>query len=152
METVQQEGFMVIGLLIRTTNENGQSAQDIPQLWERFMTENIKAQIPNTIDSEVLCIYTNYEEDHTKPYDTLLGCRVANLDVIPEGLVGRSFESGSYAQFTSEGNLTQGVVYHSWVDIWNQDLDRTYKADFEVYGEKAQDPTQAQVDIFVGIN
>ncbi|MFS4447659.1 GyrI-like domain-containing protein [Maribacter sp. 2307UL18-2] len=151
MKTVAQEGFKVIGILIRTTNENGQSAQDIPKLWERFMTEDTKAQIPNTVDSEVLCIYTNYEEDHTKPYDTLLGCRVASLDNIPVGMVGRTFEPSQYAQSMAKGNLTQGIVYQSWVDIWNQDLDRTFRADFEVYGEKAQDPTHAEVDIFVGI-
>ena len=45
----------------------------------------------------------------------------------------------------------QGIVYNEWVKIWNSDLDRTFVADFEVYGEKAQDPTNAEVEIFVGV-
>ena len=51
----------------------------------------------------------------------------------------------------SKGDLTKGAVYETWSKIWNADLDRTFTADFEVYGEKAQNPTDAEVEIFVAI-
>ena len=41
--------FYVIGITVRTSNENGQSAIDIPKLWETFINENIIDQIPNKL-------------------------------------------------------------------------------------------------------
>ena len=43
------------------------------------------------------------------------------------------------------------MVFGEWTKIWNSDLVRTFTADFEVYGEKAQNPENAEVDIFVAI-
>ena len=151
MEILKKERFKVIGLKVRTTNENGQSANDIANLWNKFMTENSASKIPNKIDNSILSIYTNYEKDHTKPYDTILGCVVSSLDSIPKGMIGQEFKNEKYAKFTSKGNLEQGVVYKTWTAIWNQNLERTFTADFEVYGEKAQNPKNAEVDIFVVI-
>ena len=151
MNTETLDTFTVIGIEVRTTNENGQAATDIGQLWNKFMTEGIMDQIPNKIDSSIYSIYTDYESDHTKPYTTILGCKVKNTDTIPEGMVAKIFEKQNYTKFISKGDLTQGVVYQEWVKIWNADLDRTYTADFEVYGEKAQNPKDAEVEIFVGI-
>lgn len=152
MTKVKQEAFKVIGIKVRTTNENGQAASDIGQLWNQFVSEKIQQKIPNKIDSSVLSIYTNYDSDHTKPYDTLLGCRVSTLDGIPEGMIGQQFEAAIYECFTAKGDLSKGVVYNAWLDIWEKPLDRTYLADFEEYNEKASDRTNAEVDIFVSIN
>lgn len=151
METVKKEGFKIIGIKVRTTNQNKQAAIDIPQLWGKFMSENIQEKIPNKVSSSIFSIYTNYQKDHTEPYDTILGCEVSILTTIPKGMVGQEFTKGTYAKFTANGNLAQGVVYNSWVAIWNKDLDRTFTADFEVYGEKAQNPADAEVEIFVAV-
>ncbi len=152
MQKVNIESFQVIGIAVRTTNANGQAAKDIGALWGRFMGENIAAKIPNKLDQSVLSIYTNYEGDHTLPYDTILGCRVSSLEHIPEGMVGQSFEGGSHVPFVSKGDLTKGAVYETWMEIWKADLNRKYTADFEVYGEKAQNPESAEVDIFVAVS
>ncbi len=143
--------FHVIGISVRTTNENGQSMQDIPALWGRFMAEQITTQIPGKINNDLYCIYTDYEKDHTRPYTTLLGCRVYHLDSIPDGMTGKTFTEGNYNRFTAKGNLAQGIVYNEWINIWNTPLNRAFTADFEVYGEKATHPENAEVDIFVAL-
>lgn len=145
------EKFSVIGISVRTTNENGQAGQDIPALWDKFMTEGIAEKIPNKTDSSIYCIYTEYEKDHTKPYTTILGCKVENLDTIPNGMVGKTFDEATYMKHIAKGNILQGMVFGEWTKIWNSDLDRTFTADFEVYGEKAQNPEKAEVDIFVAV-
>lgn len=151
MNNVKIEPFKVIGIAVRTTNENEQAAKDIPVLWEKLMKENVLNNIPNKIDDTVYSIYTDYEKDHTKPYTTLLGCKVESLDHIPEGMIGKSFDGGDYIKFTTKGNLAEGLVINEWFKIWNMDLERTFTADFEMYGEKAQNPADAEVDILIAV-
>ena len=86
-----------------------------------------------------------------KPYTTLLGCPVSSLDEVPEGMIGMSFAKTDYEKFTATGNLQAGAVYNKWLEIWEQTKNRAYAADFEVYNEKAQDPTNAEVDIFISL-
>lgn len=149
MEKVSIKEFSVIGISIKTTNENGQSAKDIGELWRKFMSENISDKIPNKVNTSIYSIYTDYVGDHTQPYTTILGCKVDSVDEIPEGMVAKTFSSGNYTKFVSKGDLTKGAVFIEWTRIWEMDLPRIYSADFEVYGEKAQNSNDAEVDIFV---
>jgi len=151
MKTVTVSPFYIIGKAIRTTNEDNRSATDIPQLWNEFLADNIAAVIPGKLDNSLYCVYTDYEKDHTRPYTTILGCRVAAITDIPEGLVGKPVGEEQYTVFTATGKITEGIVFREWVKIWNSPLNRTFIADFEVYDERAQNPDEAQVDIYIGI-
>ncbi|MCV2485573.1 GyrI-like domain-containing protein [Flavobacterium sp. SH_e] len=143
--------FNVIGISIRTTNENGQSGKDIPELWNQFLAEEISTKIPNKISNDIYCIYTDYEKDHTRPYTTILGCAVVNLNEIPNGMIGKTIDGNHYEKFIAKGNLAEGIVFNEWLKIWKSDLNRTFTADFEVYGEKAQNPNDAEVEIYIAI-
>lgn len=114
MKTQTIEAFQVIGIAVRTTNENNQAAQDIPALWNKFMSEGISRKIPNALGEELYCIYTDYESDHTKPYTTLLGCKVSTLENIPEGMMGKTFATGDYVPFVAKGNIRKGMVINIW--------------------------------------
>ncbi|WP_213279902.1 GyrI-like domain-containing protein [Chryseobacterium indologenes] len=151
MNNMKVEPFKVIGISVRTTNENGQAAKDIPVLWEKLINEDILNAIPNKIDNTIYSIYTDYEKDHTKPYTTVLGCKVESLDNIPEGMVSYSFDGGDYLKFTTKGDLSKGLVINEWLKIWEMDLGRIFTADFEIYGEKAQNPSDAEVDILIAV-
>ena len=151
MQTVKIEPFNIIGISIRTTNENGQASKEIAELWGKFMSESILEKIPNKVDNEIYSLYTDYESDHTKPYTAILGCKVENLDNIPSGMIGKSFSGGTYTKTTAKGDLMQGLVVNQWSKIFEMELDRAYDADFEIFGEKAQNPSDAEVDFYVGI-
>ena len=151
MQTVIIEPFKIIGISIQTTNENNQASKDIAALWGRFMEENLLTKIPNKASSDIYSLYTSYEGDHTQPYTTILGCRVENLDEIPVGMIGKSIVGGKYFKTSTKGDLMQGLIVKKWEKIFGMDLDRTYVADFEIYGKKAQNPSAAEVDVFVGI-
>lgn len=145
------EPFYVIGISVRTTNENEKMAVDITALWSRFFEEGILEKIPGKLDSSIYCVYTDYEGDFSQPYTVLLGCKVDSLDQIPEGMRGIEIAGGEFSVFKAKGNLQEGVVYHAWQRVWKADLKRTYKSDFEIYGEKAANPEDAEVDIFIGV-
>jgi len=151
MNKVKIEPFQVIGISVRTTNENNQAAKDIADLWGRFMNDKVLEAIPNKIDNTVYSIYTDYESDHTKDYTTILGCKVENLHTIPDGMIGKSFEGGNYAKLSAKGDLMKGLIVNKWMEIWKMDLDRMFTADFEVFGKKAQNPTNAEIDFLIAV-
>ena len=78
MENIKLEAFTVVRIAVKTTNKNGQSATDIGALWQKIMGEGIIEKIPNKIDYAVYSVYTEYEGDYTKPYTTVLGCKVSD--------------------------------------------------------------------------
>lgn len=146
------ETFYIVGLSVRTSNENGQAATDIPALWERFMAEGISSKVTDKLSEEIYSLYTDYEKDHTKPYTTVLGYKVKDLDAIPEGLTGVCVPAKTFEVFTASGKLSDGIVYKEWTNIWSMPLNRAYSGDFEIYGAKAQNPEQAEVDIYIALN
>ncbi|KAF2334669.1 GyrI-like domain-containing protein [Flavobacterium ginsenosidimutans] len=143
--------FSIIGIAIRTTNEGGKSGKDIPQLWNKFISENIGDRIPNKLDNAIYCVYTDYEKDHTKPYTTIIGCKVSGLDEIPNDMIGKTIENSTYEKFTAKGNLTEGAVYNEWLKIWNSDLNRSFTSDFEVYDQRSANLQNGEVDIYIAL-
>jgi len=151
MTTESIEPFFIIGISVRTSNENGQAGTDIPALWNKFLGNDLGSQIPGKISNSLYCIYTEYELDHTRPYTTVLGCRVTSLTQIPEGMTGLAINGGTYIRRTAKGDLHQGVVFNEWTKIWNAGLPRVFTADFEVYDERSHNPENAEVDIFIAV-
>lgn len=150
MKTTIEE-FHVIGISVRTTNEGGQAAKDIPQLWEKFVSEDIESKIPNKASTDLYGIYTEYEGDFTQPYTTIVGYKVNSLDNVPDGLIGLTIETANYEKFTAKGKLSDDIVFNKWTEIWKSNLDRAYVTDFEVYGEKSCEMDNAEIGIFVAV-
>lgn len=150
------EKFHIAGISVRTSNEPGKGEKDIPQLWERFVKENISSLITNKINNDIYAVYTDYVGDHTQPYTIIIGHRVSGLDNIPAGINGVTIESGNYEKFTATGKMEDNVVFLKWLEIWKQNLNRKYITDFEVYKEgcfqQAEASDNISVDIFIGIN
>ncbi len=151
MQTVQRPRLRIVGIAVRTSNQNGDSARDIPALWQRFTAEDIASQIPHASGQEVYCIYTDYTGDHTAPYTCVLGLAVSAVHELPAGLQAVTLAEGAYAKHVARGNLNEGAVFRAWNHIWAAELDRAYVADYEVYGAAARNPEAAEVEIFVGV-
>lgn len=151
MEFPQVDSFELIGISVLTSNDPGKAELDIPTLWEQFFAQDIKNKIPNKTDNSIYCVYTDYEGDHTQPYRVLLGCIVSSIDEIPEGMLAHRINKGKFHKFTATGDIKDNIVYKEWLNIWKSDLDRTFQSDFELYDERSQDLSNAEVDIFIGI-
>jgi len=143
--------FYVIGIAVKTCNTDGSAAKDIPALWGRFMGEKLETKIPNRLDDAVYCIYTDYESDFQHPYVTILGCKVKNLDIIPEGMLGKEIPAANYEKITVDGNISGEAIFGAWTKIWQSDLNRSYQADFEVYSAEKCQAEHPSMDIFVSV-
>lgn len=149
-ERVSLDKILIIGISVRTNNKNNQAQRDISQLWGRFILNNIANSIPNKISDEIYCVYTDYESDHTGDYTTILGCLVSDTSSIPEEMVIKEIPQSDYFKFISEGKLPESVA-QTWSFIWQSDYNRSYIADFEVYGVAAQNPDNAIVATYLSI-
>lgn len=143
--------FKIIGISIQTTNKDGQSLIDLWQLWGTFYTQNIIAKIPNKISDEVYAVYTDYESNYTGKYTTIIGLQVSSIDEIPDWLVAREFESQKFKTFIAKWTMPEAVAT-TWQEIWKNDneLNRSYIYDYEVYWEKSQNWEDSEVDIYIG--
>lgn len=145
--------FKIIGISVKTTNQNNQAATDLGQLWARFYSEEIFHKIPNKESEEVYAVYTDYESDFTGKYTTIIGQRVSTLANIPEGLIGKEIKNDKLTKYMAKGEMP-GAVINTWKEIWanDQTLGRAYEADFEVYGSKSQNGPDSEVEIYIGVN
>ena len=56
----------------------------------------------------------------------------------------------TYQQFQAKGVMPDCIT-EAWKAIWNTDMAREFGYDFEVYGKKSRDWSDAEVDIFISI-
>jgi predicted transcriptional regulator YdeE len=109
------------------------------------------AQIPERIDSAVVAVYTDYASDQEGEYTFVIGARVRASEEAPAGMVAKIVPAGRYAVFVSERGPVGNVVMKTWQRIWAAGIDRAYRADYEVYDERAGDPANALVEVRVGV-
>jgi predicted transcriptional regulator YdeE len=153
----QVQGFAVVGITGRTNNAKEMTpAGIIGKLWGQLMQGNLLTKIPNRADENILAVYTDYASDKNGDYTFILGAKVSQDSEIPAGMVTAKVATGKYADFTSERGPANRVVPEIWQKINSLPRnvpggDRAYQSDFEVYDQRARNPQDAIVDVFVGI-
>lgn len=149
-------GFTVIGISARTDNAK-ESTPDgiIPKQWQKFFSEGMPAKIPDTNGANLYAVYTDYASDHNGEYAYVVGAGVKDGTAAPSGMVARRVLTGQYAVFTTEIGPFAKVVPAAWQRIFKLEeegkLKRAYNTDFEIYDQRAQNPQNAQIDIYVGL-
>jgi len=154
MKQLKHPATNIIGIELRTTNENGKAFAEIPPFWGKFFAEGIVAQIPNKQSNDVYAIYTNFAnegQNNLGIYSLIIGCPVTSLENIPEGFVSVELANGNYNVFTVKENKAE-LVGEAWQEIWalsesdkEWDSRRAYKAEFELYSESGE------IEIFIGM-
>jgi predicted transcriptional regulator YdeE len=146
---IKRPSMTIMGIECRTTNTPEGAAKDIPQLWGKFYREDCLNKIPNKSSNEIISLYCDYEGDFTRPYSVVIGCPVSCVGKVPEGMVVKTIPACHYAHFKAIGEQPASVI-ETWGAIWKTKLPRTYKGDFEIYGDKFYSTPQ-EVDVMVGI-
>jgi predicted transcriptional regulator YdeE len=154
---IQLDAFEVMGIEARTNNaaEAGPNGV-IPKLWQRVVQQHALDGIPDRLDQNIYAVYTDYASDANRDYTLVLGAKVRPGTKTPDGMIVKTVPSGRYAVFTSDVGPVAKVVVQTWKQIWSYyqspvNGQRSYRADFEVYDQRAADPNHAQVDIYIGM-
>jgi predicted transcriptional regulator YdeE len=147
----------VAGFQIRTSNAKELSGQgQIHALWQRFFAENLMGQIRNRTGDSLVVVYSNYASDENGEYDYLLGAPVSTIEALPAGVTFAAIATGEYAAITTDRGPVAEVMQRAWREIWQiapEELGgkRAFLTDYEIYDERAADPTDAMVEIHLGL-
>ena len=158
-ELVNKPEIKLIGLTARTNNKNEMNPQTskIGELAGRFWSQNIASQIPNRKNPGVtLSIYTEYDSNEHGDYTYFIGEEVSSFEDIPSEMQKLTIPAAQYQKFTTPSGKMPEVVINAWQQIWKMSAndfggERAYVADFEVYDQRAADPANASLDIYIGI-
>jgi predicted transcriptional regulator YdeE len=158
--TVNLNSFMLIGISTRTNNkkEMNQDTSKIGAMMKSYWSYQIANDFKYRVNPGVTyAVYTDYESDEHGDYTYFIGEEVSTLEnqdmttftslIVPES---------RYQRFTTAAGAMSEVIIRAWQGIWQMTLSmlegkRKYKADFERYDQRAIDPNNAIVDIYIGI-
>ncbi len=156
-EFTKKPEIKLIGLSTRTNNKNEIDPQKakISELATHFWS--IVNQIPNRKNpGTILSVYTEYDSDEHGDYTFFIGEEVHSFENIPNTLQKLIIPAAEYQRFTTPSGKMPTVIIDAWQQIWKMTTadfggKRAYRADFEVYDERASDPTNTSLDIYIGI-
>lgn len=146
----------LVGLTTRTNNKNelNPKTSKIAKLANRFWTENTATQISNRKNPGVtFSVYTEYDTDEHGDYTYFIGEAVHVFENVPADFKTVIIPPANYQKFTTPSGKMPEVVITAWQEIWSMDFggQRAYQADFEIYDQRASDPANAIVDIYIGM-
>jgi predicted transcriptional regulator YdeE len=158
-ELANKSEIKLVGLTTRTNNksEMNPKTSKIGELAGRFWRQNIANQIPTRKNPGVtLSVYTEYDSNEHGDYTYFIGEEVSSFENIPSGLQKLTIPATKYQKFTTSSGKMPEVVVNAWQQIWKMSADdfggdRAYIADFEVYDQRAVDPNNTSLDIYIGI-
>ncbi len=158
---IQRDGFQLVGMTVRTNNrievipEQSKIAQCAGYYWSQQVANAIQHRVTPGL---TFVVYTDYESDEHGDYTYFIGEAVSSLDDQDlEQFQATMLPAGDYQRFTTAQGALPDIVIAAWREIWQlqpQDFagKRRYLADYEIYDQRAIDPTQAEVDIYIGID
>ncbi|HTZ49728.1 MAG TPA: GyrI-like domain-containing protein [Verrucomicrobiae bacterium] len=155
---LHEDEFSVVGIEVRTSNAKEMAGNGvIGKQWQRFFQEGVLQKIPNKASGNIYAIYSDYVSDRNGEYSFTLGAKVLPGTTPPAGFVLKKVPTGSYAVVTTETGPSGKVVSQAWQRVWvmedRHELGgaRAYRTDFELYDQRASDPQNAQVDLYIGL-
>ncbi|MBX9786989.1 MAG: GyrI-like domain-containing protein [Alphaproteobacteria bacterium] len=156
---IQLPETKLVGLRVRTNNmaEMAPLTAKISPCVQQYFQEQWAEEIPHrTHPGRTFCAYTNYESDYRGDYTFYIGEEVSSLEDIPEGLESHIIPPQTYVKFTTPSGSMPTVLINAWQAIWKMSPEslggeRRYHTDFEIYDERASDPQDTILDIYIGV-
>lgn len=136
-EFARMLSMKVVGIEIRTSN--ARALFDLPGHWQKF--KELSSELP---EGDTVVVYSNYESDHRGSYNYLIGKRVPDDYIVPNGMVERVIAPSSYEKKVVKGAMPFALI-NAWKEIWASDKPRLFQTDYEIHHGRDE------VDIFVGL-
>lgn len=149
-EIVNLQKKFLLGIGIKTTNENKQAAEDISKIWKEVWDKDIFLSVENKENNFLYGLYTKYEGDYTQPYYYYVCCETGDINHRAGESTSFSIPEAKYAKFSIRGNYMDSVE-KLWNVIWQTDLKRKYTYDFEIYYLDGETPDDQLLEIYISV-
>ncbi|MCE3239278.1 MAG: hypothetical protein K0R24_2259 [Gammaproteobacteria bacterium] len=158
-ELVNKSEIKLVGLTARTNNKNEMNPETskIGKLAGRFWGQNVANQISDRKNpGTTFSVYTEYDSNEHADYTYFIGEEVNSFENISADFQKLTIPAATYQKFTTPSGKMPEVVINAWQQIWQMSAsgfggERAYIADFEVYDQRAADPANTSLDIYIGI-
>lgn len=156
---IQLPEMKLVGVAMRTNNslEANPETAKIGKTVSAYFENNLSQKIARRKNpGKTFCVYTEYESDENGEYTYFIGEEVNAFEKVPDGFKTLTIPALNYAKFECGPGPMPKVCIDAWQDIWKMQADdfggdRAYIADFEIYDERAKDPQNTTLDIYVGL-
>jgi predicted transcriptional regulator YdeE len=155
---IGQKDFTIIGIPAWTNNAQEAAGNGvIAKQWEKFYKEGILDRVPDKEDATIYAVYSEYASDRNGDYSYIIGAKVRGGSAVPSGMVAKTVFAGKYAVITSAKGPIPKIIVEAWQQVWGLEDQaqlggkRAYRTDFEVYDQRAGNPQDSQIDIYVGL-
>lgn len=159
------EAFDVVGVSEVITNRD-EASEQINALWERFFKESVGQSVSSKVDDIIYAVYSDYEGDYTQPYRLTIGYKIQKGEqrdalllqdeqrdalLRDDTLHMVEVQEADYAMMSAAGEQPKALI-ETWTAVWQSDLDRLYKTDFEVYGQRFFEEGVNEVLVAIGVS
>ena len=132
---IHVDEFTVTGLSVRTINrdEFNPSTAKLPDLWQRFFTDNVITRLPN---APIFGVYSDYDSNAEGFYTVTAGIQSEPPSSTPS-LHSLTIFPGNYLVFENQGTMPHAVI-EAWKHVWHyfeskKEVTRRFQTDFEMY-------------------
>ncbi len=143
VQTRFRESFTVAGLsaIVRNDEPDG-----IGALWQAFYARNVLDELDTVLTRDVYCVYHEYTGAANDPYRMTIGYRVAKEVTSTDAFHTVVIPEQEMIMFEVKGPQPQTLI-EQWQAIWQQNLNRTYLADYDVYSANEDDTVTVNVGV-----
>lgn len=146
--------FAVIGISTLASNAQEPIEKKMQKLWGQFFAQNIFENIPHKLNNNIVVLYYDYESNYTGQYTYLIGAQVEPGTKAPADMTYKDVPATNYKVFTTNRGPIGNIILEAWTQIWRLEdsgkLKRLYQVDYEIHDERARNPENAQIDIYIG--
>lgn len=159
-ELIKIPEIKLVGICVRTSYEQelDKMKGNILPCVQKYFHQGLAEKISNRKrPGTTFCSYSDYATNHYGEYTYFIGEEVSSFNnSLPEGFQKLVIPKQQYAKFTTRPAPMPDVIVNAWREIWDMSPkqlggQRSYKADFEIYDERAADHQNIVLDLYIGI-
>ncbi|MDG1436364.1 MAG: effector binding domain-containing protein [Rickettsiaceae bacterium] len=150
----------LVGITARTSNANEMNPDMalIGPTINRYFSNNLGEKILDRVKPYMTyCVYTNYASDESGDYTYFVGEEVSSFENVDSIFEKHIIPAQTYIKFECGPGNMPDLCISAWQDIWQMTPDdlggaRSYISDFEIYDQRAIDPENTVLDIYLGVD
>lgn len=118
IQIVHKNIMHVTGVVLHTSFQNNQHAQDVPPFFHRILAEHTLDHVPNRINQNQLCVFLRQQD--SPAFDYVMGVEVDTENAVPAGMQHLALPASDYAMVTiiKRGPQDVGAAFAAIHEHW----------------------------------